>query len=130
MTFIERKSIINSVIKSVMKVSFPHMTPAYLSRRLQDELITFSQHLATFQIRTNKMNSTNTTSTDFAIDDTNLTIGEKVVMIFLWVIIEVVGNGLLFGLIQFDRVGEDPLKRRIIDQVNCASYSFWKYLNL
>ena len=113
-----------------MKVSFPHMTPAYLSRRLQDELITFSQHLATFQIRTNKMSGTNTTSTDFAIDDTNLTTGEKVVMIFLWVIIEVVGNGLLFGLIQFDRIGEDPLKRRIIDQVYCASSLFWKYLNL
>ena len=105
-----------------MKVIFPHMTPVYISHRLQNELITFSQHLAPFQIRTNKMNGTNTTSTDFAINDTNLTIGEKVVMIFLWVIIEVVGNGLLFGLIQFDRVGEDPLKRRIIDQVCCATY--------
>ena len=74
------------------------------------------------------MNGTNTTSTDFAIDDTNLTTGEKVVMIFLWVIIEVVGNGLLFGLIQFDRIGGDPLKRRIIDQVNQST--FWKMFGL
>ena len=70
------------------------------------------------------MNGTNKTSADFTIEDTNLTTSEKVVMIFLWVIIEVVGNGLLFGLIQFDRNGGDPLKRRIIDQVNCASYVY------
>ena len=64
------------------------------------------------------MNGTNETPADFTIEDTNLSTIEKVVMIFLWVIIEVIGNGLLFGLIQFDRIGGDPLKRRIIDQVN------------
>ena len=63
-------------------------------------------------------------SSSFTMEDTNLTQNEKLVMVFLWVVIEVIGNGLLFGLIQFDRHGGDPLKRRIIDQVK-ASF-VWK----
>ena len=57
-------------------------------------------------------------SSSFTMEDINLTQNEKFVMVFLWVVIGVIGNGLLFGLIQFDRHGGDPLKRRIIDQVN------------
>ena len=57
-------------------------------------------------------------SSSFTMEDTNLTQNEKLVMVFLWVVIGVIGNGLLFGLIQFDRHGGDPLKRRTIDQVN------------
>ena len=68
------------------------------------------------------MKSTSTTLADFTIEDTNLTTLEKVVTIFLWVIIEVIGNGLLFGLIQYERIGGDPLKRRMIDQVNCPRF--------
>ena len=64
------------------------------------------------------MNGTNETPANFTIEDDNLTTIEKAVTIFLWVIIEVIGNGLLFGLIQFDRIGGDPLKRRIIDHVS------------
>ena len=63
------------------------------------------------------MNATFALSSDFIIEDYFLTIPEKIVMAFLWIVIEVFGNGLLFGLIQFDRLGGDPLKRRIIDQV-------------
>ena len=43
---------------------------------------------------------------------------EKVVCILVWLIIEVLGNGFLIGIIQFDRLGGDPLKRRITDQVS------------
>ena len=37
------------------------------------------------------------------------------------------GNGLLLGLIQFDRLGGDPLKRRILDQVSFQSSNPAKY---
>ena len=35
-----------------------------------------------------------------------------------WILFQTVGNILLVGLIQFDREGGDPLKRRITDQVS------------
>ena len=35
-----------------------------------------------------------------------------------WIFFQIVGNVLLVGLIQFDRWGGDPLKRRITDQVS------------
>ena len=63
------------------------------------------------------MNGTFGISSDFIIEESVLSIPEKMIMAFLWIVIEVFGNGLLFGLIQFDRIGGDPLKRRIIDQV-------------
>ena len=42
---------------------------------------------------------------------------EKVIFAIEWVLIQFVGNPLLWGMIQFDRFGSDPMKRRIIDQV-------------
>ena len=53
---------------------------------------------------------------DCVIEESFLSILEKIIMAFLWIVIEVFGIGLLFGLIQFDPPAEDPLKRRIIDQ--------------
>ena len=63
------------------------------------------------------MNGTFVIASDITIEDSFLSIPEKLTMAFLWIVIELFGNGLLFGLIQFDRLGGDPLKRRIIDQV-------------
>ena len=63
------------------------------------------------------MNGTFVIASDIIIEDSFLSIPEKLTMAFLWIVIELFGNGLLFGLIQFDRLGGDPLKRRIIDQV-------------
>ena len=40
------------------------------------------------------------------------------IILVIWFSVQFFGNGLLIGLIQFDRFGEDPLKRRIIDQVS------------
>ena len=40
------------------------------------------------------------------------------IILLIWFSVQFFGNGLLIGLIQFDRFGEDPLKRRIIDQVS------------
>ena len=42
---------------------------------------------------------------------------EKIIFAIEWVLIQFVGNPLLWGMIQFDRFGSDPMKRRIIDQV-------------
>ena len=64
---------------------------------------------------------TNTTSSNvkFLNEDLELNICEKVVIGMFWILIVVFGNGFLIGIIQFDRFGGDPLKRRIVDQVNC-----------
>ena len=42
---------------------------------------------------------------------------EKIIFGIEWALIQIVGNTLLWGMIQFDRFGSDPMKRRIIDQV-------------
>ena len=43
---------------------------------------------------------------------------ESILILMLWILIQFLGNGLLLGLIQYNRFGEDPLKRRISDQVS------------
>ena len=50
-------------------------------------------------------------------EEISLTNLEKIVIGVLWFLIEVIGSFLLLGLIQYERFGGDPLKRRIIDQV-------------
>ena len=54
----------------------------------------------------------------FTAEPSGLTIPEKIFCIWLWFIIEFLGNGLIIGTIQFDRFGGDPLKRRTTDQVS------------
>ena len=56
-------------------------------------------------------------STEFASEEIQLQTAEKAIIVTLWLSIEVVGSGLLIGLIEFERLGGDPLKRRIVDQV-------------
>ena len=43
---------------------------------------------------------------------------EQIIFGIQWLLFQVIGNGLLIGLIQFDRFGGNPLKRRITDQVS------------
>ena len=44
------------------------------------------------------------------------------VILIIWLIIEVLGNGMLIGLIVYEKEGNgDPLKRRITDQVKYYS---------
>ena len=61
---------------------------------------------------------------EFISDELELTIFEKVVIIFMWFLIETLGNAMLFGWVQFDRLGGDPLKRRIVDQVRHIFFFF------
>ena len=56
-------------------------------------------------------------STEFASEEIQLQTVEKAIIVTLWLSIEVVGSGLLIGLIEFERLGGDTLKRRIVDQV-------------
>ena len=56
-------------------------------------------------------------STKFELPETKLGNLQTLAIILIWLLIEVLGNALLIGLIQYERLGGDPLKRRIIDQV-------------
>ena len=51
------------------------------------------------------------------VDPSGLTNTEKVLSGLLWIIINIPGNLLLFGLIQYEKEGRHPLKKRITDQV-------------
>ena len=59
----------------------------------------------------------NITRFEFHPDNLSLGMYEKLFVGFVWFLVVFVGNILLYGLLQFDRHGGDPLKRRIIDQV-------------
>ena len=61
-------------------------------------------------------------STEFASEEIQLQTAEKAIIVALWLFIEVVGSGLLIGLIEFERLGGDPLKRRIVDQVRTIRF--------
>ena len=47
---------------------------------------------------------------------------EKIFIVLVWLLIEIPGNIMLLGIIQFDRLGGDPLKRRIHDQVHIENF--------
>ena len=66
----------------------------------------------------------NVTKYEFSIEDLSFNIFEKIAIVVMWVVIQLPGNIMLLGIIQFDRLGGDPLKRRIQDQVRL------KYLDL
>ena len=54
---------------------------------------------------------------EVSFETNKFTAMEKEVAILVWIILEFVCNPLLFGLVHFERIGGDPLKRRITDQV-------------
>ena len=54
---------------------------------------------------------------DIAHEQDEFTLTDKVVAIVIWFLIQFPGNLGWLGLIQFERFGGDPLKRRITDQV-------------
>ena len=51
------------------------------------------------------------------VDPSGLTNAEKVLSGLLWIIINIPGNLLLLGLVQYEKEGRHPLKKRITDQV-------------
>ena len=51
------------------------------------------------------------------VDPSGLSNLEKVFSCLLWIFINVPGNLLLLGLIQYEKKGRHPLKKRLTDQV-------------
>ena len=58
-----------------------------------------------------------TNNVTFEARELDMTTIETIILLILWILVQVIGNALLFGLIIYERQGNDPLKRRIIDQV-------------
>ena len=61
--------------------------------------------------------STNFTKEIYSFEAQDITIVEKAVAVVVWFYLEFISNPLYFGIVQFERLGGDPLKRRITDQV-------------
>jgi len=55
---------------------------------------------------------------EFNPDGEPMSFLEKAIIMIFWFLTEVVGSILLIGLIQFERLGGDPLKGRIVDQIS------------
>ena len=64
----------------------------------------------------------NSTPTEFSFDESTLNTYENTILEILLFMISVPGTVFLIALIQFDRIGGDPLKRRIIDQVSIGNF--------
>ena len=61
------------------------------------------------------MNISNTS--EVFLETNELTNVEKVIAAAIWLILEFICNPMALGMVQFERIGGDPLKRRITDQV-------------
>ena len=59
--------------------------------------------------------SSNTSEVSLEINE--LTNVEKAIAVAIWLTLEFICNPMAFGMMQFERIGGDPLKRRITDQV-------------
>ena len=68
------------------------------------------------------MTNNNTKETKFEVLNC-LNVEEITIVVIIWFVIQVFGNGMLLGLIQYDKYGNDPLKRRINDQVRFLIFS-------
>ena len=74
-----------------------------------------------------KMNTSFENVVNFEVDET--TTLEKVLAFIAWFLLQFPCNGMMLGLIQFERLGGDPLKRRLTDQVHKFKINiyFFKY---
>ena len=55
----------------------------------------------------------NITKYEFSTEDVTFNAFEKFFIVVLLMVIQIASNIMLFGIIQFDHLGGDPLKRRI-----------------
>ena len=70
----------------------------------------------------------NITKYEFSTEDLSFNAFEKLGIVVMWLVIQIPGNTMLFGIIQFDRIGGDPLKRRIQDQVRLIYLDYLQLL--
>ena len=73
--------------------------------------------MISFENKLVDLRTMNVTRYEFSTEDLTFNAVEKVAIVILWFVIQIPGNVMLVGIIQFDRLGGDPLKRRIQDQV-------------
>ena len=72
-------------------------------------------------------NFTNLTDSDWdflSIEVEEYTVVDKILSGIAWGLLNIPCNAMMFGLVQFDRLGGDPLKRRVTDQVSEGAISF------
>ena len=72
----------------------------------------------------------NSSNVSLTTEDSEANIGKYFTISFLWTLIELIGNPLLVGLIQFERNQGDPLKRRLNDQLLTSVYCIVIFFNL
>ena len=72
----------------------------------------------------------NSSNISLTTEDSEANIGKYFTIIVLWTLIELIGNPLLVGLIQFERNQGDPLKRRLNDQLLTSVYCVVIFFNL
>ena len=64
------------------------------------------------------------TCIEFEMPTNEYEIWQTILIAFVWIALETIGNGLLLALIHFYKYGGDPLKWRIVDHV---SFNFFMY---
>ena len=62
----------------------------------------------------------NITDLKTSIEVQDFTVFKKYSIFWIWLYMQFVSNPLFFGIVQFERKGGDPLKRRVTDQVSLA----------
>ena len=78
-------------------------------------MICYSSNQAHFVDSLCKMNTSFKNVVNFEVDESSTI--EKVLAFIAWILLQFPCNGMMLGLIQFERLGGDPLKRRLTDQV-------------
>ena len=63
----------------------------------------------------NHINNTKEDYSSLTVEE--IQVDDRVIAATLWILYAIPGNALMFGMVQFDRLGGDPLKRRVTDQV-------------
>ena len=63
------------------------------------------------------INSTGNFTEEVTMEVKEFSVAEKAIAVIVWIVMEFICNPLHFGVVQFERLGGDPLKRRITDQV-------------
>ena len=58
------------------------------------------------------------TRIEFEMPTNEYEIWQTILIAFVWIALETIGNGLLLALIHFYKYGGDPLKWRIVDHVS------------
>ena len=68
------------------------------------------------------VNSSN--STMFNVDYLECSTLEKAIAFLIWILVAFFGNALIMGMMFYERLQGDPLKRRITDQVCMKGIDF------